>query len=92
MLAAYAAGVDPLDPLSCLVVGDLPQPTTPDDWVTVHVRAASLNHHDLWSLKGQALPADRVPMILGSDAAGVTDDGREVIVHAVVGDAGRGNG
>ena len=72
MFAAYAAAVDPADPLSCLGVGDLPQPSTPEDWVNVRVRAASLNHHDLWSLKGVALKADRVPMILGSDAAGVT--------------------
>ncbi|MGI9135681.1 MAG: zinc-binding dehydrogenase [Candidatus Nanopelagicales bacterium] len=88
MFAVYAAAVDPADPLSCLEVGDLPQPSTPDEWVNVRVRAASLNHHDLWALKGVALKADRVPMILGSDAAGVTDDGREVIVHAVLGDAG----
>lgn len=87
MFAVYAAGVSRTDPLGCLVVGELPTPPTPDDWVTVHVRAASLNHHDVWSLKGQALKADRLPMILGSDAAGVTDDGREVIVHAVVGRA-----
>jgi NADPH:quinone reductase-like Zn-dependent oxidoreductase len=52
----------------------------------VHVRAASLNHHDLWSLKGVGLPADRLPMVLGCDAAGVTDDGEEVVVHAIVGD------
>ena len=58
----------------------------PDGWVRVHVRAASLNHHDLWSLKGVGLPADRLPMVLGCDAAGVTDDGREVVVHALVGD------
>lgn len=91
MLAAYAHAVDRDDPLACLTVGDLDAPATPDDWVTVRIRAASLNHHDVWSLKGQALAADRVPMILGSDAAGVTDDGREVIVHAVVGDRGQGD-
>ncbi len=86
MLAVYASGISAADPLSCLTVGDIAEPATPADWVTVHVRAASLNHHDLWSLKGQALSAERVPMILGSDAAGVTDDGRAVLVHAVVGD------
>jgi len=48
------------------------------------VRAASLNHHDLWSLRGVGLPADRLPMILGTDAAGVDAQGRDVIVHAVV--------
>jgi len=92
MFSVYAAGVDRDDPLSVLGVGDLPEPPTPDDWVTVRVRAASLNHHDLWALKGQALKAEQVPMVLGSDASGVTDDGREVIVHAVVGDAAAGEG
>ena len=87
MFAVYAAAVDRDDPLACLGVGDLPVPETPEEWVTVRVRAASLNHHDLWALKGVALKAEQVPMILGSDAAGVTEDGREVIVHAVLGDA-----
>jgi NADPH:quinone reductase-like Zn-dependent oxidoreductase len=92
MFAVYAAGMDADDPLSWLRVGELPEPATPDDWVTVHVKAASLNHHDLFSLTGQALAADRVPMILGTDAAGVTEDGREVVVYAVVGDADAGSG
>lgn len=92
MFAVYAAGIDRDDPLSVLGVGDVAEPPTPDDWVTVRVRAASLNHHDLWALKGQALKPEQVPMILGTDAAGVTDDGREVIVHAVVGDADAGDG
>lgn len=56
----------------------------PDGWVRVRVRAASLNHHDLWSLKGVGLPPQRMPMILGTDAAGTTDDGRDVMVHAVI--------
>lgn len=86
MFAVYASGIDRENPLSVLSIGDLPEPTTPDDWVTVRVRAASLNHHDVWALKGQALKAEQVPMILGTDAAGVTDDGREVVIHAVVGD------
>ncbi len=92
MFAVYANGISPTDPLSCLAVGELPAPETPDEWVTVRVKAASLNHHDVWALKGQALKAEQVPMILGTDAAGVTDDGREVIVHAVVGDTEAGDG
>jgi NADPH:quinone reductase-like Zn-dependent oxidoreductase len=84
VFAVYAARQDADDPLSGLVVGDLPEPAVPDGWVRVQVRAASLNHHDLWSLRGVGLPADRLPMILGCDAAGVTEDGREVVVHAVV--------
>jgi len=92
MFAVYAAGIDRDDPMSVLGVGDIPEPLTPDDWVTVTVRAGSLNHHDLWALKGQALKEDQVPMILGTDASGVTDTGREVVVHAVIGDPAAGGG
>jgi NADPH:quinone reductase-like Zn-dependent oxidoreductase len=86
MRAAYASATEPTDPLAALTVGELPEPSPPAGWVTVDVRASALNHHDLWSLRGQGLPADRLPMILGCDAAGVDPDGREVVVHAVVPD------
>ena len=84
MLAAYAARIDADDPLSGLEVGERPSPTEHPGWTTVQVKAAGLNHHDVWSLKGVGLPADRLPMILGCDGAGVAADGTEVIIHAVV--------
>jgi NADPH:quinone reductase-like Zn-dependent oxidoreductase len=84
MLAAYAARTDADDPLSALEVGERPEPEVPDGWTTVTVRAAALNHHDLWSLKGVGLRAEQTPMILGCDAAGVDEDGNEVVVHAVI--------
>ena len=71
MLAAYAARIAPEDPLSALEVGDVPEPAVPEGWALVEVRAAALNHHDVWSLKGIGLPEERLPMILGCDAAGV---------------------
>jgi NADPH:quinone reductase-like Zn-dependent oxidoreductase len=86
VFAVYAASIDAEDPLSGLVLGERPEPEVPAGWTTVSVRAASLNHHDLWSLRGVGLPAGRLPMILGCDAAGVDEDGREVIVHAVISD------
>jgi NADPH:quinone reductase-like Zn-dependent oxidoreductase len=86
MFAAYAATIAPDDPLSGLVLGQQPDPLPLDGWVTVKVRAASLNHHDLWSLRGVGLAADRLPMVLGCDAAGVDEDGNDVIVHAVISD------
>lgn len=86
MFAVYAARVNADDPLSGLELGERPEPEAPDGWTTVDVRAASLNHHDLWSLRGVGLAEDRLPMILGCDAAGVDADGREVVVHAVIGD------
>jgi len=84
MLAAYAARLSADDPLSGLEVGEQPDPTPKDGWATVTVKAASLNHHDLWSLRGVGLPDERLPMILGCDAAGVDEDGNEVIVHSVI--------
>jgi NADPH:quinone reductase-like Zn-dependent oxidoreductase len=86
MLAAYAARLSPDDPLSALEVGEVPEPNVPEGWALVEVRAAALNHHDVWSLKGVGLPEERLPMILGCDAAGVDADGSEVIVHSVIGD------
>jgi NADPH:quinone reductase-like Zn-dependent oxidoreductase len=86
VLAAFASSADPDDPLAALEVGERPEPEPPEGWVTVEVRAAALNHHDVWSLRGVGLPADRLPMTLGCDAAGIDPDGNEVIVHAVVGD------
>lgn len=91
MLAAFAAGVDADNPLSVLVVGDRPAPSAPDGWIRVQVRAASLNHHDLWTLRGVGVRPEDIGTPLGTDAAGVTDDGREVIVHAVLGTSGPGD-
>jgi NADPH:quinone reductase-like Zn-dependent oxidoreductase len=86
MLAVFAAAIDRDDPLTGLRIDDRPDPEPPDGWTTVTVKAASLNHHDLWSLRGVGLPEDRLPMILGCDAAGLDEDGREVIVHSVIND------
>jgi NADPH:quinone reductase-like Zn-dependent oxidoreductase len=84
VLAATCVSQSAQDPLAGLSVGERPDPDVPDGWVRVHLRAAALNHHDLWSLRGVGLAADRLPMVLGCDGAGVLDDGTEVVVHAVV--------
>ncbi|MFC0503238.1 zinc-binding dehydrogenase [Micromonospora costi] len=85
MRAAFATRFDDANPLAALTVGERPEPTHPaDDWVTVQVRASSLNHHDLWSLRGVGLGEAQLPMILGCDAAGVDPEGNEVVVYPVV--------
>jgi len=84
MLAVYAASQDRANPLSGLVVGDRPAPEARPGWSVVTLRTAGLNHHDVWSLMGVGLSADKLPMILGCDGAGVDEQGREVIVHSVV--------
>ena len=84
MLAALALRAAPDDPLSALSVTEHPEPVPPDGWEVVRIRAASLNHHDLWTLRGVGV--HRLPIVLGCDGAGVTADGREVVVHSVVGE------
>jgi len=92
VFSVYAESFSFDDPLSGLVLGDRPEPEVPDGWTTVEVKAASLNHHDLWSLRGVGLKQEQLPMILGCDAAGLDEDGNEVIVHAVVNDPGWNGG
>lgn len=92
MLAAYAARLSGDDPLSGLEIGDQPDPTPPEGWTSVTVKAAALNHHDLWSLRGVGLAEKQLPMVLGCDAAGLDADGNEVVVHAVIGDPDAGGG
>ncbi len=84
MLAAFVSTPAPKDPLSVLEVGERPEPQVPDGWTTIQVKAVSLNHHDLFSLQGIGLPEERMPMILGTDAAGIDEDGNEVVVHGVI--------
>ncbi|MFI9592077.1 zinc-binding dehydrogenase [Nonomuraea sp. NPDC052265] len=85
MFAVTATQTDPDNPLAGLTLGEHPEPEAPDGWTTVSVRAAALNHHDLWTLKGVGIRKDRLPIVLGCDASGVDEDGNDVIVHAVIG-------
>jgi NADPH:quinone reductase-like Zn-dependent oxidoreductase len=84
MFAVYAEKFSSDDPLTGLVLGERPDPEVPDGWTTITVKAAALNHHDLWSLRGVGLREEALPMTLGCDAAGVDEDGRDVVVHAVI--------
>lgn len=100
MKAVYAAGTDYDDPLSKLEVGELAEPERRPFWSDIRVAAASVNHHDIWSLQGVGLSAEHTPMILGTDAAGVLADdiparnglkaGAEVVLYTFVGTDGAG--
>jgi len=86
MFAVYATEPNSAAPLESLAVGERPEPEAPDGWVTVTVGAASLNMHDLWTLRGVGITREQFPMILGCDGAGTLDDGTSVVVHSVIGD------
>jgi NADPH:quinone reductase-like Zn-dependent oxidoreductase len=86
MFAVTAARIDADDPLAGLELGEHAEPDPPDGWTTVTVKAAALNHHDVWTLRGVGISEDRLPIVLGCDAAGLDADGNEVVVHAVISD------
>lgn len=90
MFAVTAARFSPDAPLSALEMGEHAEPDPPEGWTTVSVKAASLNHHDVFTLRGVGISQDQLPMILGCDAAGVDADGNEVVVHAVISGQGAG--
>ncbi|MBT1166560.1 zinc-binding dehydrogenase [Bifidobacterium simiarum] len=100
MKAVYAADVNPENPLAALGVGDQSEPQPREYWSTITVKAATVNHHDLWSLQGVGLSAKQTPMILGTDAAGILDEdvpvrkglkaGSEVVLYTFVGTDGNG--
>ncbi len=91
MFAVTAATFSSDEPLSALELGEHAEPSPREGWTVVTVKAASLNHHDLWSLRGVGLTAEQLPMVLGCDAAGVDDDGNEVVVHGVISEQASGD-
>jgi NADPH:quinone reductase-like Zn-dependent oxidoreductase len=59
---------------------DAPDPEPAEGEVLVELRAASLNHLDLWVRKG--LPSVPKPRILGADGAGIrADTGERVVIN-----------
>ena len=65
MLAAVCARISPDDPLAGLDVREIPEPSAAEGWEVVEVRAAALNHHDVWTLRGVGVTEDDLPVVLG---------------------------
>lgn len=84
MFAIWAADASVEQPLSALRSGDFPMSAPPEGWQRVKVAYTSLNHHDVWSLRGVGLKSESLPMILGCDATGYSDAGDRVIVYPVI--------
>ena len=87
MFAVYASRPNLDDPLASLVVGERPEPQTPQGWVRVKISHASLNRHDLFTLRGITAHEDPIsfPMILGNDGAGTLEDGTPIVIYPVMG-------
>src|SRR5712672_212743 len=89
MFAVYATHAAPEDPLSALRIGEQPNPDVPEGWVRVKISHASLNRHDIFTLRGMSGHPEGItyPIILGNDAAGTLDDGTPVVVYPLMGSA-----
>ena len=87
MFAVYASKPNLDDPLAAVVVGERPEPKVTEGWMRVKVSHASLNRHDLFTLRGITAHDEPIsyPMILGNDGAGVLDDGTEIVIYPVMG-------
>ncbi len=97
MHAAYAARTDRENPVAALEVGQRPRAEPPPGWALVRMAAASLNHHDIWTLRGISSRPVEPPHIIGCDVAGTVAgygpdrpdgapaEGTRVVAHSVIG-------
>jgi NADPH:quinone reductase-like Zn-dependent oxidoreductase len=80
------------EPTSAYEIGERPDPTPRDGWTTVRLRTASLNHHDIFNLRGIGVDPSWLPVVMGSDGAGIDEDGNEVIIYPLIADPAAGDG
>lgn len=87
MFAVYCKTPNSDDPLAALIIGNRPEPEIQQGWVRVKVTHASLNRHDIFTLRGITAHEEGInfPMILGNDAVGTLDDGTPVVIYPVLG-------
>ena len=72
--------------IESLHVDDIPEPHTAENKVKVQIKAAALNHLDIWVRNG--LPGINIPLplIMGSDASGIVVDAGDGISKFKIGD------
>jgi NADPH:quinone reductase-like Zn-dependent oxidoreductase len=87
MFAVYADHAEVDNPLSALRIGQQPEPRVPEGWLRVKISHASLNRHDLFTLRGITAHPEGIkfPIILGNDGAGTLEDGTPVVIYPVMG-------
>lgn len=89
MFAVYASCANHDNPLAALTIGERPAPDISEGWLRVKVSHASLNRHDIFTLRGITSHSQplKFPMILGNDGAGTLDDGTPVVIYPLMGTA-----
>jgi len=87
MFAVYADHANFDDPMATLRIGERPEPKLRNGWVRVKITHASLNRHDLFTMRGISGHPEGItfPMVLGNDGAGLLDDGTPVVIYPMMG-------
>lgn len=73
MLALYATKLGGDDPIANIEIGERPTPVPKAGEVRVRMQAATLNRHDLFTLRGVVAYPITPPRILGCDGVGIVD-------------------
>src|SRR5918995_1989499 len=73
--------------IDSLVVEDVPRPTPRDGEVLLRVKAAGVGPWDAWIRSGRSVVHQPLPLILGSDVAGVVEVVGPGVSHFRAGDA-----
>lgn len=81
-----AAAIKQHGNIDCIVYTDVPDPVLNSGEVILEVKAAALNHLDIWVRNGRPGASLQMPHVIGSDAAGVIDAMGEGVEGWKVGD------
>lgn len=65
-----AAWVEQYGGIDCIQVGEFPLPIRQSGEVLIQMKASTINHHDIYLRRGE-ISKTKLPVILGSDGAGV---------------------
>lgn len=85
MTAIYASKKNFENPLDSIRIGRRRIRPVPEGWVRVKMSAASINWHDIWTLRGVGMYPITYTVTMGVDGVGTLNDGTEVILYPVLG-------
>src|ERR1700686_2413728 len=87
MFAVYCQKPHSDDPMAGFILGERAEPKIPEGGVRVKGSPASLNRHDIFTLRGITSHVEGItyPMILGNDGAGTLNDGTPVVIYREMG-------
>jgi NADPH:quinone reductase-like Zn-dependent oxidoreductase len=84
MESVWASRGSLTDPISSIRAGRRRIPVAPEGWVKIKMLAASLNQHDIFTLKGIGIVPLKFPLIMGCEGVGELESGEKVMIYPVI--------